>query len=730
MKRNRSLPLWNIVYLAITLLPLNFVSASPVFAEQDTLWAHLRGLPSAELQVQALYQHTLYHELAFPPPDDWEAWVASVDPTEGESLHGILQAQMYYLLGLWEMHQARWDEAQNHLSNSLAQWTGLADQSGQQVTRMALGDVAVQLEDPRQALIHYQQAWELAPQDTATWLGAQSLEKLGTLLLSQTEYERAQAYLQQSLKAYHTLQKEKKAGRVNGLLGDCNRAQQKWEQAIAHYLLSSSQATGYGDTLAIIRSRLNLGKVHRYLGDLEQALNYGEDSYQLVKMGPNSILIAEVQAYLAQVHLDLNDLALARDLAQSALATTRNSGDMTVQRDAIEVLYKISKAQEEYTQALALHEQLLVVDDSLSSRTLQNELDTQEFQKQVSMDSIRKQESIQLAGEKLRETVRRQRLMAIYLGVGLVLSVLFGGFIFNRIRLTKRQEAMLVHQTGQIKEAVSSLQRKNAQMLSSIAYAKRIQAAVLPHETLIRKRFPESFLFARPKGIVAGDFFWIEQVGDTTLLAVADCTGHGVPGALVSIKCSEALNRAVYEHRLLDPGRILDEARTIVLNEFSQTDEPISDGMDIALCAIRGTELAFAGAYNPLWLFRPGKHAVPTDSEEASFSKITTLEDYTLIEVKPDKQPIGRFITSKPYQTKKLQIQPGDTFYLFSDGYADQFGGEQGKKYQKANFKKLLASMQTVDLTQQPYQLSEALNQWKGSTEQVDDITVVGVKVS
>ncbi|MEL6534070.1 MAG: tetratricopeptide repeat protein [Bacteroidota bacterium] len=728
MKLHRSTSLW-VFLLLVASIPAPLLGHA-YSAISDTIWSQIRSLSTPEDQLQALYQHALQDQIPFPPEPVWERWVASVDPSEGESLRGYAQIQMYYLLGLWEIHEGKWEEAQNHFSNSLAQSAGLQDTLGQLLSRSGLGDAAIHVGDPSLALFHYQQAMALTPGDSITWVEAQLLEKLGWLLLSQAEYIRAEALLQQGLTAYQQLGNEEGRGRINALLGDCLRGQQKWDQAIAYYLLSSSQATGYGDTLAIIRSRLNLGKVHQHLGDLEQALAYGRDSYHLALERYGEPLQAEIEAYLAQVYVQLDSPVTAASYANRSLAIAQKRGQTSVAHAATEVLYLNAKANENYPLALTLHEQLTQLASNLNRRTLQSELDIQEFQQQVLLDSLQKATSIQTAQEQLQETERRQRLTALYLGASLVLAVLFGGVIFNRIRLTKRQEAVLVTQTSQIKEAMGTLQRKNTQMLSSIAYAKRIQAAVLPHETLLKKRFPESFLFARPKGIVAGDFFWIEQVGDTTLLAVADCTGHGVPGALVSIKCSEALNRAVYEHRLLDPGQILDQARSIVLDEFSETNEPISDGMDIALCVIRGHELAFAGAYNPFWLFRPGTGIINPDAQEWNYAKITEYESHTLVEIKPDKQPIGRFITSKPYHTRVVSLQADDQFYLFSDGYADQFGGELGKKYQKANFKKLLASMQDLPMEKQPYRLTEVFNQWKGAIEQVDDITVLGVRIA
>jgi serine phosphatase RsbU (regulator of sigma subunit) len=213
----------------------------------------------------------------------------------------------------------------------------------------------------------------------------------------------------------------------------------------------------------------------------------------------------------------------------------------------------------------------------------------------------------------------------------------------------------------------------------------------------------------KPKDIVAGDFYWIETLDDQVLFAAADCTGHGVPGAMVSVVCNNGLNRSVREYGLTDPGKILDRTRDIVIQEFEKSEEEVKDGMDIALCSLQGTTLTYAGAHNPLWIVRNGA---------------TEIE-----EIRANKQPIGKYDDPLPYTTHRIELQPGDTFYIFSDGYADQFGGERGKKLKSSNFKKLLLSLQQEPMKKQQTLLAEEFERWKGNIEQLDDVCVIGVRV-
>lgn len=259
---------------------------------------------------------------------------------------------------------------------------------------------------------------------------------------------------------------------------------------------------------------------------------------------------------------------------------------------------------------------------------------------------------------------------------------------------------LIANQKQRVEEA-------HKEITDSIAYAKRIQSAILPPSRLVSELLPNAFIIYKPKDVVAGDFYWLESKGEEIFFAAADCTGHGVPGAMVSVICNGALNRAVREFNLEDPGQILDKAREIVIKEFEKSDEEMKDGMDIALCRIKGQKLAYAGAHNPLWIVRNGE----------------------VLEIKANKQPIGKFDVLSPYTTHHVDLLPGDRIYIFSDGYVDQFGGEKGKKFKAKNLKQLLISLQDSDLNEQKVQIEKAFDNWKGKLEQVDDVCVIGLGV-
>ncbi|MCT4580032.1 MAG: serine/threonine-protein phosphatase [Flavobacteriales bacterium] len=272
----------------------------------------------------------------------------------------------------------------------------------------------------------------------------------------------------------------------------------------------------------------------------------------------------------------------------------------------------------------------------------------------------------------------------------------------------------IIKQQKKIKKQHLELSKTHDKIKQSIDYALKIQSALLPHTDTITTIIDNHFLLYLPKDIVAGDFYWVEEDEDYKYLAIADCTGHGVPGALVSIVCINALNRAIHEFELSNTGAILDQTRAIIIEELNDSKNHIADGMDISLLKIpkdnntTNLMIEFSGANNSIYIVR----------------------DNQLIEFNGCKQPIGSHINMQPFKTQKIPAYKNDTVYLFTDGYPDQFGGVKGKKFKKKPFKELLLSISNLPPREQSVQLKNTLNSWKSNIEQVDDITILGFKLS
>ncbi len=274
---------------------------------------------------------------------------------------------------------------------------------------------------------------------------------------------------------------------------------------------------------------------------------------------------------------------------------------------------------------------------------------------------------------------------------------------------------LIRNQKQAVEDQKHLVEEKNREILDSIEYAKRIQTAILPPPRVVKEFLKNSFILYIPKDIVAGDFYWMENIDDTIYFAACDCTGHGVPGAMVSVVCNNALNRSLNEYSKRLPSEIFDKTRELVIENFAKSDEEVQDGMDASLAAldVKNRTLLWSGANNPLWIIK----------------KNSSTNEYVFEEIKADKQPIGKGYETKPFTTHQIQLNEGDTIYLFTDGYADQFGGEKNKKLTKAKFRELLLGLASLSMDEQRTKLLDFHNTYRGSNEQVDDICVMGVRV-
>jgi serine phosphatase RsbU (regulator of sigma subunit) len=335
------------------------------------------------------------------------------------------------------------------------------------------------------------------------------------------------------------------------------------------------------------------------------------------------------------------------------------------------------------------------------------------------------------------EEIRRSQNVIF---IGFILVLLFTIYILksyrdkhktnDQLREQKSEilanNSLLKNANEEISRAKNEVEEKTHEILDSINYAKRIQSAILPPASYWNELLPESFVLYMPKDIVAGDFYWMEKIENEVLFAAADCTGHGVPGAMVSVVCHNALNRVVREFGMHQPAEILDKVTDLVIETFERSDHEVKDGMDIAICGLTldTMQLEYAGANNPLWIIREG------NEEFEGLILNFEFEGKSLYEIKADKQPVGKFAYRDKFTYNKIQVQKGDVIYLSSDGFPDQFGGSKGKKLKSKNFKKLLMELSSKDISEQKDFLEKSFLDWQGDFEQLDDVCVIGVKIS
>lgn len=291
-------------------------------------------------------------------------------------------------------------------------------------------------------------------------------------------------------------------------------------------------------------------------------------------------------------------------------------------------------------------------------------------------------------------------------------------FTFMKVRERKMRKTQIYLEeqvelrTEEIRDQKEVIEAKNHHITSSINYSKRIQDSILPPEDLILESLPNHFVYFNPRDIVSGDFYWVHKIGNKVLYATSDCTGHGVPGAFMSLIGHNLLEKIVNEYKITEPAKILDKlSEEIIVTLRQNTGSNVKDGMDISICSVDfGTnKLEFAGAYNPLYIIRNGE----------------------LIVAEADQIAIGKSYSGvvEPYTNHKLEILKGDCLYTFSDGYVDQFGGSKGKKFLTKRFKKLLVEVAELPIDQQKDRLDEVMTRWMGDRKQLDDMIIFGVQV-
>lgn len=255
----------------------------------------------------------------------------------------------------------------------------------------------------------------------------------------------------------------------------------------------------------------------------------------------------------------------------------------------------------------------------------------------------------------------------------------------------------------------ASFELEKNELIESITNAERIQRAILPAKDTMDRFLEEYFIFYRPKDIISGDFYWFEYYNCKLYIAVADCTGHGVPGAMMSLICNNALLKALYDDASETTGELLNNTREHVVENLSKGKFNVNDGMDISLCCIDFLDyrLEWSGANNPIWIIRGDQ----------------------FIELKPNKFCVGKDIINEPFVSHTLELEESDLLYMFSDGYKDQFGGPKNKKFLSKRLKQMILDMKELPMTEQKDVVEENLKNWMGTNSQIDDICVMGIKL-
>ncbi len=475
------------------------------------------------------------------------------------------------------------------------------------------------------------------------------------------EFDLAISLVEKSLNIYTSINDKTGIAAQHMLLGLCYSDKGDSDNAILHLNKSIEirktvqDIRGYGSVLYLA------GNHYLKNGENNKALQYLIEAEKVAEEAMDKVAKIRIHSCYAKVYLSLNNFDESRLHISQAINIGNESNIKALQPELYELLSILEEKKGNYKEAFTAHKRYT----ALKAEVYSSE-----------------------AHMKMKHAAVLQKMEAA------------------------KMEAEISHlKNVELKSAFEEIAEKNKEILDSITYARRLQEAILPSKSQIQKDFANGFVLYLPKDIVAGDFYWLHDdcKENTLYFAACDCTGHGVPGAMVSVVCSNALNRSVNEFELKDPGLILDKTRELVIETFSKSEEDVKDGMDISIAFLnKQTNVLFwAGANNPLWIVRDGK----------------------LLEWNPDKQPIGNFTNQKCFTSHEIELKKNDMVYLFTDGFADQFGGPAGKKFKYQQLAKLLGENNHLSSGEMKNRLHKTFIDWKGTLEQVDDVCILGLRI-
>jgi len=483
-----------------------------------------------------------------------------------------------------------------------------------------------------------------------------------------------------------------------------------------------------------------LGTIYIDTKKFPQALSYLQQSLEICKELNDKTGIIFTLINIGQIYFQQTDYSLSIEYYLQSLSIAKEIGSIDSEQSTCLLLAEVYSKINDYKNAFLYQQLYAQLKDTLFNNESQKAL----AEMGTKYENEKKEKQIEIQDLKITQQVmelnKKQIVIYAVLG-GLILVLLLVVVIFRSYRLKKKAHEVITiknEELGQANEEISAqrdeieaqrdiLSEKNTLLFEqkkgitdSINYAKRIQQAVLPSGNYANNILGDHFILFKPKDIVSGDFYWGTRVNEWLIVTVADCTGHGVPGAFMSMLGVSFLNEIIRKKEITKASEVLDNLRESLieaLQQKGQTGEQ-KDGMDIVLCAINITsnELQFSGANNPLYIIR--------NSNLKPLDKKNILE-----EILPDKQPVGIYQNMKPFTNHVVPLNKGDCIYFCSDGYKDQFGGTKNKKFMAKQLKQLLTDNCLLTMKEQKEVLDTTFENWKGKHEQIDDVTILGLKI-
>ncbi len=699
----------NSFYLIILLICLSantILAQKNVQAQIDSLEAVLKtaapdtGKISTMLKLGAIYQHV--------DPNKMSAMVNQALSLSKELRSDEWIAESLFLDGVYQNDRGNFAAAKKRYQEALILFEKEKDQIRAASTIYSMGVLEVYTGDYAQANEKFFKTLKIYEFLDDKKLMSNCFAAIGNVYGRQGNNNKELEFHLKSLK----LRAEMKdnygisASYIN--IGNAYGRRQQFDTALSYYFKGLKIAEEMKNQKWILNSLGNIGSVYALQGKHKEALKYlSKGLFMAENIGDKKSLCTFLNT-IGQCYFNLKDYSNAKAYYERSLSIGIQTGNKEEIKTSYLNLAELANKSGDYKSAYDYHISYTNVKDSI----LNQENSAQINDMQAKYDSEKQEQQIALLNkDKEIQTgkFKQQRIVTWSIGAGLFIVLILTFFIFRQFK--EKQKANIALQS-----AYQEIEVKNKDITDSINYAKRIQTAILPSVENIQKYLPHSFIIYQPKDIVSGDFYWYAEKDNRFIIAIADCTGHGVPGAFMSMVGNDILTQIVIEKGITKPNLILTSLHDGVKKSLKQdtTSSDTKDGMDIAIVSFDKTNycnIEYAGALRPLWL-------VKSDNKE-------------IIEYKADKHSIGGAYSAdaREFTNHEIKLIKGDAFYLSTDGYADQFGGEQGKKMMTKNMKELLISMHSKQMLEQKHILETNFENWKGNREQVDDVLVFGVTI-
>ena len=540
-------------------------------------------------------------------------------------------------------------------------------------------------------------------------------------------YKKGIEYVNQSLDIYKLIEADegvstgktlclKELGNIYYEMGELNKAIEYSGQ-----VLNINSETG--NQLGVANSLSTLGKIYYDLKSYGKAIDFLTRANELKDVLQDNTEKASILRYMGKIYLIEGKLYKANKYLNHSLNFAQNQNLKEDIKETYLALSELNEKTNNREQAYKYFKLYTNLKDSLNNQKI-NELELQ-----YEFDKMQRQIEFEQKQTEAEQTAKLQK-QKIYTWVfvgGFLFMIILAQVIFMSYKRKKKTNIVLIKQKNEIEEQKNEIEaqrdfvtrqrdqiaRQNEIITDSIEYAKRIQTALFPQEKFLSKVLPEHFIYMKPKNIVSGDFYWVSEKGNKLVIVVSDCTGHGVPGAFMSMLGIAFLNEIVNKSKVLKANKILDQLRGNIIESLHQEygTRGSKDGMDMALCILdkQSLKMQYAGAYNSIFIVR---------NEEIK-------------ELKADKMPIGihAIKVEKSFTNNEFDLKKEDMLYLFSDGYIDQFGGEEGLKFKQKAFKELLATICNKSMKEQKENISKTMKKWQGEHSQLDDMMIMGIRI-